>query len=879
MNIDDSHDSANASMLLIVDGKPEESGLASQIISKGNACKAYSDVAQGIEWAQLEKPDVIIIDERCARMSALEAGRLLKAKVPYIPLVLYTEDPESDATRECLEMGGYEIVILKQHSISLALGQIAALLRTSSQIKQLMENNRRLNRLSVQDPLTGLFNHRHLLDWLDIEFKRSDRNAEPLSCIMIDIDHFKMINDSYGHKYGDFVLKTFSQIIQFNIRKVDIVGRYGGEEFLAILPATDLHGAINLAEKLRRIIENHSFREGMFETNLTASFGVASTSDERVASADQLLAMSDKALYISKESGRNRVSSVTDVDSVPVSENRKKTMMIDPKRRIIHCLTQYLDRSQSIDSTLRADGFQVLQSSSAETYIENIRQITSDILLIDANRQEEDWAMLEKVIPQYLKQNNATLILMHEDHEAPKPLGILQRTPRSLVHIVPLSRTAKEIKTLVKFKNLEADLRESNMRLKAMQRKLIRSERMKSLGEMSNGVAHELNNVLSIILGRAQVLSKGTSDAKLREGLDLIAQSALDGSKTLRRISEYFRIESPGQLETLHLSQILSSCLEFSKVRWRDEAHLKGINYDIVFEVPTEMEAWGSEPELCEVFTNIIFNALDAMQDGGVLSIIARTIGEEHRVTIRDTGSGMSEEVKSRIYDPFFTTKDEKGSGLGMNVVQNIVSRHRGRIEVESEEGLGSEFHIYLPKYTGQVMELPSIISAAPPEPVERRRFEPPKRTTAEPAAAEMAVVEPATAAKPDKGESLHVLIVDDEEAILQVFYDILADSNYDVDTANSGADALKLLDENTYQVIITDLGMPEVSGWDVARHAKETHPRCKVVLASGWGDNYKKSSLQNKGIDHILPKPVGIQALLSMMDTIEKQLADDQGE
>jgi diguanylate cyclase (GGDEF)-like protein len=164
-----------------------------------------------------------------------------------------------------------------------------------------------LHHVSTIDALTQVYNRAHLIDVLGREFKRFQRTGQPLSCIMIDLDHFKNINDTYGHNFGDEVLVALAQLLRGSIRETDILGRYGGEEFLCLLPGADLEGARALAEKIRRAVEAKPFSQGFFTIDLTASFGVASTSQAGVGNHDQLLQWADRALYRAKQTGRNRV--------------------------------------------------------------------------------------------------------------------------------------------------------------------------------------------------------------------------------------------------------------------------------------------------------------------------------------------------------------------------------------------------------------------------------------------------------------------------------------------------------------------------------------------------------------------------------------------
>lgn len=175
-----------------------------------------------------------------------------------------------------------------------------------------MENARlyrEISRLSITDGLTGIFNRRHLMETMDKEFSRALRHKEPLSFIMVDIDHFKKVNDTYGHQVGDLVLKDTAKILGEALRKSDIIGRYGGEEFCIILPETSLDGAVRVAEHLRMVIDTHLFENGEVSLHTTASLGVSGFPESGAASATELCRLADEALYRAKAGGRNRVCS------------------------------------------------------------------------------------------------------------------------------------------------------------------------------------------------------------------------------------------------------------------------------------------------------------------------------------------------------------------------------------------------------------------------------------------------------------------------------------------------------------------------------------------------------------------------------------------
>src|SRR5262249_48184525 len=193
---------------------------------------------------------------------------------------------------------------------------------------------------------------------------------------------------------------------------------------------------------------------------------------------------------------------------------------------------------------------------------------------------------------------------------------------------------------------------------KKLQDQLMRSKKMRALGEMASSVAHDFNNILAVILGRAQLLqTRAGDDDLLRRGLEIIVTSAKDGGRTVKRIQDFARVRTDHDFAPLNFSQLLRETAEIASTRWKDEAQLSGKSINFSIDVPDEVIVMGDSAELREVFVNLIFNAIDAMPDGGSLSVSLEVEGDKALAQVRDTGSGISEDVRDRIFDPFFTTK------------------------------------------------------------------------------------------------------------------------------------------------------------------------------------------------------------------------------
>ena len=372
---------------------------------------------------------------------------------------------------------------------------------------------------------------------------------------------------------------------------------------------------------------------------------------------------------------------------------------------------------------------------------------------------------------------------------------------------------------------------------KDLQDHLLQHEKLRALGELASGVAHDFNNILGIILGRSQLLQRYSEDPEMRRGLRTIERAAFDGGETVRRIQDFARARTDVEFESIDVNVLLEEVVEITRTRWRDQAEVRDVRIDVKLMPGDVRPIDGNGSELREVYTNLIFNAVDAMPSGGVIELQTRMDGPDTVVEVRDTGLGMDEHVRARIFDPFYTTKGANGMGLGMSVVYGIVERHGGKITVDSEVGAGTRFAIRMP-------------AAAAPRKT-NRELEPPPVT-----------------------ESARVLVIDDEEDILELVADILGDNGHVVHTANSGPLGLERLEKGEeFDLLFCDLGMREMSGWEVVSSVRRADPRIGIVLLTGWGATLSKERVREYGIDAVLNKPFQMQKILTTVhEVIQKR-------
>ncbi|MGH7402092.1 MAG: GAF domain-containing protein [Candidatus Rokuibacteriota bacterium] len=374
--------------------------------------------------------------------------------------------------------------------------------------------------------------------------------------------------------------------------------------------------------------------------------------------------------------------------------------------------------------------------------------------------------------------------------------------------------------------------------LGAAQDQLVRTEKLRALGEMASGVAHDFNNVLASILGRAQLLLERIQDVRLRQWLRVIERAAMDGARTVRRLQDFTGIRRDQPAVAVDLNQIVQQVLETTESTWRQDSRRRGVEIEVETDLAAGLPRVAGDPaELREAFTNLVLNAVDAMPGGGTLTVRTGTTEGQVRVEVRDTGMGIPEHIREKIFDPFFTTKGPKGTGLGLSMAYGILQRHNGRITVESEESRGTTFRLLFPATASD-----PVTEAAPP-----------------PAA-------PAGSPVP-----LHCLVVDDEDDVAEVVADILTTAGHTAVIAGSGQAAVQRLGVERFDLVFTDLAMPGMTGWQVARAVKDRAPEVPVVMMSGFGVEVAPEDLHAHGVDLVLAKPLQIQDILRALGSIPR--------
>jgi signal transduction histidine kinase len=411
----------------------------------------------------------------------------------------------------------------------------------------------------------------------------------------------------------------------------------------------------------------------------------------------------------------------------------------------------------------------------------------------------------------------------------------------------PLDHTEVMVRTrnLLQKRFLERELREQNdmldqmvkartreletalERLKGAQAQMVKQERLRALGMMASGIAHDFNNALTLILGHGELIAPHLrrSESEREAGyLEQLMIAAKDATHVVRRLREFYRpAENRDEFEPLSIGDLVVQVVEMTRPRWGERSGAPGIR--VRLDLAETRVVMGHPAELREALMNLIFNAVDAMPVGGEIVVETRQLGDETAVMVSDTGVGMTEEERVHCLEPFFTTKGENGTGLGLAVVYGTVERHGGRIAVSSTKGVGTTF----------TLSLPSVGAS-------------------DPAKESMPSVVP---------KRLRILVVDDQEIIAGLMEELLRVDGHDVRAVFSGAQALDTLKGFEADVVLTDESMPEMTGLELLGRLRAGGFRGPVVLMTGFGsDAVERAGSVEVRPDAVLGKPVTLEAL-----------------
>jgi signal transduction histidine kinase/CheY-like chemotaxis protein len=380
------------------------------------------------------------------------------------------------------------------------------------------------------------------------------------------------------------------------------------------------------------------------------------------------------------------------------------------------------------------------------------------------------------------------------------------------------------------------DLQNAYSELREAQQAMMRQERLRALGQMASGIVHDINNLLAPVVGFADLLLSAEPhlNARTKNYIQIIKTAGEDIAKIVARMGGFYRKRSEQEvLRPISLNQLIHQVVELTRPFWRDLPQKRGVVFDIQTDLPEGLPLMmGIEAEIREAVTNLILNAVDAMPGGGVMTLRTRRNGDGIALEVCDGGMGMDEETRVRCLAPFFSTKGEHGTGLGLAMVFGVMRRHEGDIQVESRLGEGTTVRLLFP---------------VPP-----------------PGACEAALPPPPS---PSSTLPLRILFIDDEPKVRQMLHEMLTFDGHTVQVADdgrAGLDAFCAAKEcgRPFDVVITDLGMPYVDGRIVARTVKRESPATPVILLTGWGSRMNAEGDVPPEVDIVMDKPVKLNEL-----------------
>ena len=384
--------------------------------------------------------------------------------------------------------------------------------------------------------------------------------------------------------------------------------------------------------------------------------------------------------------------------------------------------------------------------------------------------------------------------------------------------------------------------------LRQTQQTILQQERLRALGQMASGIAHDINNAVSPVALYTEILleTEPNLSAQTRRYLETTQRAIEDVAHTVSRMREFYRQPEPQSvLARVDLSLLVRQVLDLTRARWSDMPQQRGVVIQLNSELPEGLTpVAGVESEIREALTNLVLNAVDAMPDGGTLTLRTRIVSGASpglpakapsrtkyvAVEVADSGIGMNEETRRRCLEPFFTTKGERGTGLGLAMVYGIAQRHNAEVEIESAPGKGTMVRMLFPET--------SLTEAS------------------------------GQAAAPDAIPSrLRILVVDDDPLLIKSLRDALETDGHLVTTANGGKEGIETFRKSIergeqFAAVITDLGMPYVDGRKVSSAIKAASPRTPVILLTGWGQRIVEEGDTPSDVDRVLNKPPKLREL-----------------
>ncbi len=375
---------------------------------------------------------------------------------------------------------------------------------------------------------------------------------------------------------------------------------------------------------------------------------------------------------------------------------------------------------------------------------------------------------------------------------------------------------------------------------KKAEESLLENQRLSIIGEMATSIAHDFNNSLQSMLGNLEMalhapeLSKSTY--QYLNVINTLVKDAASRVKQLQWLNG--EKQESNQYSPVNLNNLISEMIVQSRPLWKSDSEQKGFNINIITSLGKIPEICGMEVELRSAIFNVFKNSVEALPQGGDITIKTETKPEGILISVSDTGVGMDQETKRRVFQPFYSTKGiDPGRGLGMSGAYNIITDHKGNISVkDTSPGNGTTIEIFFPVCTGKKLENTVGLIEEPN----------------------------------DLNAVIRILWVEDDDSISIVAQEMLKYMGHRGDIARSGKEALEFMDRNEYDLVITDIGMPEMNGWQLAEIIKEKYSgKMKVAVISGWGSQIKEEEKIRNGVIYVLSKPFNLSQLQNLIEKV----------
>lgn len=375
-------------------------------------------------------------------------------------------------------------------------------------------------------------------------------------------------------------------------------------------------------------------------------------------------------------------------------------------------------------------------------------------------------------------------------------------------------------------------LSRANDQLKAAQEQAIKQEQLRIAGQIASGMAHDINNSVTPIVNFSDaLLSDSTLTKRQREQIGHIKTGAEDICVTVRRLQELKPTRGSIARSIIRVQDLLSTVAELSRPQWHDDANRRGVKITLEITETEPLKIIGDESALRSVLMNLVFNAIDAISDQGRIELSCRLQNQTAMIKVADSGVGMTTNELARCFEPFVTSR-ENGCGLGLSISQKIAQQHDGALEITSRPGQGTTVTLSLPVAAGDPSAKPESVS---PE------------------------------------DDWKILLVDDDDLVRKSSMILMQTKGLNVDVAASGAEALRMLDENQYGIIISDLLLGEMNGIDLLRECRRRHPDIHTILTTGWIDRVGKA-LDEDVADATFQKPIEFDRLFETIAAFESR-------